>query len=390
MKRRLAVLGAIVLYVVGFMCATALPVWAVQIDFGLSASYTKVGDMGTKGDTYSPGHHSMVVHGDDIFTTWVRGDSSSKDIVATLKWENGDDVFYGTETVMKDEYYPNGPSIAVADSLANPARRIVHIAWTTGNKEVKYSRSKGWNSYSAPVLLNAPTMGSNWGVSIAADNSGSGNVYAVWSASADENVYVARSLDEGLNWEAPVMVYSSPNRDLLPSVAVDEGGNVHLSWETKPGIGYSRSNDGGKTWNTVVGASGPTGPTITGSGNWPSVASRNGTDIYISWYVVGSGIYCSYSHDGGTSWGEPEPSLVSTVTGMTSLAVSPDGDVSIVHGSGGIVTLLRSKDGGESWGKPYIAGSNGDDPHVAIGQNNKAVIMWGDDYGYIVAFTREQ
>jgi photosystem II stability/assembly factor-like uncharacterized protein len=359
------------------------PVWAGKpIETGINAPFIKIGEVGAKGDTYAPGHHSIASFGSDFFAVWVKGTFPNMDVVVN-QTDEGKDVFLSDKIVSEGEYYGLGASIAVTEDPSDPLYMIVHVVWTNSNDEVKYSRSvtrvgSSLRSFQTPVILNTPGNGVNWGTTIAADNSG--NVYVAWHSRAEENIYLTRSPDSGVTWSGPSLMYSSLARDLLPSLAVDSLGNVHLAWETTPGVGYLRSEDHGLSWSQPKIASDAT----AGHGNWPSIASVDGDDIYISWYDT-SGVNCSYSSDRGVTW---QQSLVSSERGFSSLAVSASGEVNVVHDAGGDVNLYRSKDGGVSWNTPHFL-AYGDFPHVTMDQNNKAAFMW-TYYGEIAAFTREK
>lgn len=380
MKKTLVGLNSIFICLVGLLFISQ-PAWAVKpIILGVDSPVGKVGEIGRSGDTYSPGHHSIVSYGADLFAVWVQGSSSTMDVVMSQTYE-GNNLFLQTQVVMKDESYPCGPSIAVTDHPTDPAKMIVHVVWTTQNNEVKYSRSIrqiGSDSpFETPVLLSTPENGVNWGATIAADNSG--NVYVAWHSKGEEYIYLNRSSDSGATWDGSTLIYASVERDLLPSIAVDDQGSVHLTWETTPGVGYSRSDDHGLTWTPAVIASEPT----AGHGNWPSIASNNGTDIYISWYA--SGLHCSHSHDGGLTW---QQSSVSSQNGFSSAAVNSSGEITIVHEApGSNIYLFRSRDNGNNWEGPQFV-DDGNCPHVTMDQNDKAVLFF-TYWGEIAAFTRE-
>jgi len=65
MKRSIVFRSTLIAFVA--MLSIGRPIWAAQLP------YTTVSDIDPGADTYSPGHHSIATHGQDVLITWVGG-----------------------------------------------------------------------------------------------------------------------------------------------------------------------------------------------------------------------------------------------------------------------------------------------------------------------------
>ncbi|MEN8136591.1 MAG: sialidase family protein [Thermodesulfobacteriota bacterium] len=375
---------------------------APPISFGVSGPKTKVGNFGNGGDAFSSGHHSISIFGENIFTTWGRSGSNGHDVVVARNGANGADFFIGSDIV--------GSEPGAQSALAVDSDGYIHVAWHTGN-QLKYARSNspGGQTYTTPILLSG-TEGAGWGPSITTykDAGNNMNIYVAYTSDhisgSSNEIYIKTSSDGGSTWGNPIWVndwtlaywgvpleldeYSNEWGDKFPSIAVDLNGDLHMTFSWAGAPMYTSSTNGGVDWDEPIIVIGSVG---YGANSYPSIATVNGTDIYVSWETGGK-IYCASSHDSGgpSSWGEPVP--VDPGTGgyhYTSAAVNSNGDVYVAARIDQQIKLYKSKDGGGSWSTPYIAG-DGTDPHLAIDNNGKAIVMWADTNNKTVFFTREQ
>lgn len=150
--------------------------------------------------------------------------------------------------------------------------------------------------FRAPVL----TM-----LDVEADPLRAGNVYAVWTTDPDgttagdgANVMFSRSLDGGLFWSTPIVLNDDGGSlsQFMPSVAVDEAGNVTVIWYDERqssdvnnptlAVFATVSLDGGNTFSTnfQLPDSAFTAPTGTGAfiGDYIKVAAVDGFG-YATW-----------------------------------------------------------------------------------------------------------
>jgi len=235
------------------------------------------------------------------------------------------------------------------------------------------------------------------------------------------DVYFSRSLDEGYNWHFPVRMNAAGEYAKMPSIDVNERGDVFLAWhlwkdQENPVIRLAVSRDLGNTWNTRSFAA----PRASEFWGKPIVAARAGglvylfngrygelnqfldlfssqdygkswraqematgdvyplqkyslvrfgpaSQFYFSWGRVStSGHMVNYwnyflNRDGAGAWGTVQnlQNLCPTVDEKTALSVSGI-DVHVVMTQAGGLFLLHSKDEGRTWSLPeFIAGADG-------------------------------
>ena len=165
-------------------------------------------------------------------------------------------------------------------------------------------------TWTAPALLNTnATTDSGWDVSPQVTTDGWGNWVAVWfsyenlsGAGTDEDIFTARSTDNGATWTAPDLLNTNATTDLMgdynPQVTTDNAGNWVAVWRsnedlsgagTDRDIFVARSTDNGVTWtapallntNATTDLQGDYLPQVTtdNAGNWVAVWQSNTANI---------------------------------------------------------------------------------------------------------------
>lgn len=155
-----------------------------------------------------------------------------------------------------------------------------------------------------------------------------------------------------------------------PQVAVDPAGSIYVLYSVGkevPGqrfpvsaLRFARSDDLGRTWSAPV--------TVNAEGKFGEFGSHNfhaltvGTDgrIVATWLDSRSGtsgVWMSQSTDGGRSWEADRPIYrdASCPCCRTAVAIAPDGSMyvawrAILEGDVRDVVVMRSADGGRTWG----------------------------------------
>lgn len=235
------------------------------------------------------------------------------------------------------------------------------------------------------------------GVDLSADSPYRGNVYVAWTrfteygSDAPEDssyIFVVASNDGGRTFSRPTRIPAGGG-DALDGDGTVEGavpatgpnGEVYLAWSGPRNIEFSRSLDGGATWE-------PARTILTQPGGWDieiaGLGRANGMPVtaadispgpyrgtvYVNWADLRTNggrdgdadIFLSRSTDGGRTWSEPLRVNQDRVGNgrdqfFTWMSVDPtNGSVNIVYydrregdGSGVHVYLARSVDGGRTF-----------------------------------------
>jgi hypothetical protein len=187
-------------------------------------------------------------------------------------------------------------------------------------------------TWTAPALLNTNATsdsGTDSTPNIATD--GSGNWVAVWRSDdslggtieTDSDILVARSIDNGMSWTAPVELNDGASTDSVtdefPTLATDGAGVWIAAWTSTNSLGgmigtdfdilYSRSLDNGVTWSapaalnssaaTDVGIDSIPRLATDGAGNWVAIWR---SDDFTSGAGGDTDIFVATSNNNGVSW----------------------------------------------------------------------------------------
>lgn len=158
------------------------------------------------------------------------------------------------------------PSVALDDS------GNIHLAWreqkTVSNFGICYKRtlSGGW---SQEVELTDSGACARMSCLVSYENS----IHVVWSddkgAGSDSmEIYYARSLDRGINWETVKRLTYATKGSYSPALACDGLGRVHLVWQDERDnawteLYYKYSPDGGQSWESDIQLTNADGFSIT-------------------------------------------------------------------------------------------------------------------------------
>jgi hypothetical protein len=395
-----------VLFCASLILGSAATVMAVKpITFGITATKTKVGSSWDKGMTWSAGQHSLAILGSDIYGTWV---NQSKELFVSVSRGNSG-YFESKNTVFSGVDSNVGATIAAAfNSKTNQPE--IHLSWAgqSPGDNIYYSRSSMHAPYNwVEQVVQGTTPGNHWGASIAVDAANVDPVTGFYDVhiayhTANGAIYVVTSPDGGTSWQSPVQINlnTPPLTNLVPSIAVDGIGDLHVAWlnrSTPPHTIYyckGSFNNITRNWewseNVTPINQDPVDGTLK-SGNFVSLAtSQNGQGVYVSWNSSGIGTMCAFSNDSGTNW---DQSVVNSggTDSDTSIAVSPStSEVSVAYKVGQQMYLSRSFDQGQSWAQTVAIddASYDDFPNLAVGMDKVAHIMWTDSD--MIAYTREQ
>lgn len=213
--------------------------------------------------------------------------------VVHIVWSDYNDFYYSRSVnggAWSTPYHLNGAisgdswgASVEADPLGG-----VHVAWQTYMNyanHIYYSGSHdGGANWDSPVDVDPSGA---YAASIGATPDGS--PYIAYECNSRSNVCFSKGAFNGSSWtfSTPVVV-SGPYRVDETSIAVKDASTIHIAWRDYT----SGSTDGGLTWS----------PNPAPIDDWePSLAIDSSGVISAAW-GMGRGIYFSKSSDGGVTW----------------------------------------------------------------------------------------
>lgn len=253
----------------------------------------------------------IAVYGNNVYVVWQDGIASGNpddqlpdaEILFKASTDNGA-TFASVINLSKNSGYSQVPQIAVSGNN-------VYVVWydaMLGNYEVLLARSTdGGGSFDSPVNVN-----NNGGTRAHAQIALSGkNVYVVWlenvgdSTRQVDNVFFARSTDDGTTFSQPVNISNNKGVGLVPKLAVS-GHNVYVVWfEGDTGyhldfdVYFARSTNDGASFDNPVDLSNNVGISSN-----PSIAVSD-SNVYVGWQDNTLGnekVLFRASLDSGATW----------------------------------------------------------------------------------------
>lgn len=338
----------------------------------------------TSGHSYRP--KTVVDSNDMIHVVWH--DKNDETV--------GMDVWY--TTVDPAGLIENEPvNISRSPAIANNAQMDIapngdiHVVYQDnkeGISDIFYTVSRdGGATFSPPVNISNQADHSSVEADIAIDQSG--NIYVTWSGV--NFVYVTRSIDSGKTFAA-IPVQLAITSSVEPAIEADETNQVHLAWTsstnssaTEYKVFYAKSEDGALTFDPVIEIQQHDGSLLR-----PDLAVQ-GSDVYLVWdRQSGKGeidVWFAVSRDGGSSFSTAVDLTNNTGTSIMSvIEIAPDGSLYLTWTdtfSGNYDTyFMYSTDKGESFSEPLNIAPSAEGSLVldmAIDSNNGAVIVWDDN-----------
>jgi len=190
------------------------------------------------------------------------------------------------------------------------------------------------------------------------------------TAASPAGVYYARSIDGGVTWSAPRLLYSSMYfRTLSPEqthvhVAAGGEGQVHVTWDD-PRLEtafYVRSTDGGLAWEEPRAVGDPE----EGAKHARVVVAQPGEPLLL-WEAIRAAGSCALYQQRAAAAGPPQRVLeeLARCPEAVGFLRAADGQVLLVAGSSGGGLTLAAWDGSAGrWSEPKYLGFSFEDPEL--------------------------
>jgi hypothetical protein len=251
-----------------------------------------------------------------LYTTWTiwnRSFGVDMHIIFAKSLDMGD---IWTPNVQVDDSTKSGKSSPIVRVDANG---YIYVVWedhrTPEYGDIYFAESTdGGETWTNPdVRVHADSMGVQRFPSMGIDPSGT--IYVVYESWGENysNIYLVKSTDDGETWSWPHVQVDDgrPGNHYYPELAVGQDGTVYASWSYWGGdhILFARSTDGGETWSR------PSIQVDYAPSNYfwndnSSIAVDEVGNIYVSWDAHNYAdaypdIFGGMSTDGGETWTNP-------------------------------------------------------------------------------------
>jgi len=238
-----------------------------------------------------------------------------------------------------------------AAQVVTTADGVQHYVFITGGRTVVHGSSTG----SAGAMTTGTVSTAEGRASLTAIAATEDVIVVGWTetpANGSPSIYLAESLDGGTTWSAPRLLEAGGT---ALSLAADDG-TVVAAWsigdETRSEIHFAARDVATGEW--------PAPRRIDGSDAaplWPAIDISDG-QVWVMWRDNRSGPYQVYlrrSVDGGVTWLE-EQVMARPNTGDPTVCAGENGTVWLAYHGRGDISVVRSTDGGETFGAPVVAG----------------------------------
>jgi len=286
---------------------------------------------------------------------------------------------------------PDPLAVQLSAAISAPDS-VMHLVWTNQYVQgsVYYSRAPLANAantraWDQPRLL-IPQADS---VGIMADKSGALHlIYAAFEGDGYMNaVYHMQSVDSGLTWSKPALVYEVTTAEpsfLITAAAIDESGRMYVGitlrsqeYGVYSEIGYIRSLDTGQTWQPyqVIARQSEATPNV--SVITPFAFGED--EIHLTWHDPRR--MHVWSSDGGVTWSNPVEifQLGAGFGGSNYLAKDSAGVLRAVTGV--LAGIYVSTFDGTQWSAPERIEDRLMDPHgqrMEVCQGNRLHVVYDD------------
>ena len=200
---------------------------------------------------FDASYPDIAVFEDNVHVVWEDYRAGSKPQVYYkrstddgLNWNPG-------ERLSIDPEVSSNPAIAVAHNN-------VHVAWPdyrdygVSDTEIYYRRSTNNGDWFEPAIRLTNVLSFKWNCNIAAFDD---NIHIVWDddrSVSSFDIYYIRSTDNGITWSPEILLTNPSDLDYFPKVSIS-GNNVFITWTSRRGgieeVYLRRSVDNGINWD---------------------------------------------------------------------------------------------------------------------------------------------
>jgi hypothetical protein len=272
-------------------------------------------------------------------------------------WKGAHTIFTGTDSL------DTSSSVSVSGDAAFPTQKIVHMVWSQVGK-IYYNWADATN---IDDIANRPALeinGAATGRTPQVVTTKTGTIHVLFHGDDSRLYYTKATSHEAGFFNEPVAITAADELGNDAEITIDKNGALHVSYSFSDGIGnvgikYIKLAAGSSTWSNPV-----TVLPLTAGNTMNSVATYDGTNIYISSNFNDAYLYVFSSSNGGNTWSKKTiftSTAVLTPTRHTSIAVNASKVVTVANGfnvfaaDGSIIRedakIFRSTDG-ISWSAP--------------------------------------
>ena len=227
---------------------------------------------------------------------------------------------------------------SVSPQIAVDLSGNISVVWEddiSPSSDISFSHSQDHGAhFSAPKSLSH-NVGNSTSAQLALDLTGNINVLWENDSPGNSDIFFTRSTDGGLNFSALANLSNSPGFTRTPQIATDPGGNISVIWadNTPPSsitdIYFTRSSNGGASFSAPKNLSANAGTSAN-----PSLAVDSGGNINLTWEDNTSGnrdIFFTRSADAGVTFSNTQNlSNDSGLSMATQIVADKNGNLNVV------------------------------------------------------------
>lgn len=351
---------------------------------------------GLTGDTWSVGQHKIVIVKNIIYIIWTQPSSNNGDDIYFARSDDGGNTFSSPIMVNDISGTANMPSLA---SLAVDSVGHIYVVWGDPvSYDVHFTKSTdGGVTFEPSRVVNDGESLVTYELidvypTIAVD--AIGNIYVAWvdfrnSVFPDNyksDIYFAKSTDGGVTFTPNIKINVNDEvgtaRQFQPALAVDNAGNVYITWWTDyrnygapdpyqpPSVNFSKSADDGTTFGPNL--------TVDNTGWMPTLSVDTLGNIYMTWNDNGNypGVIFAKSTDGGTTFSHTIVDSSSVWSVPSALSVDALGNVYMVWSDWADRIYFAKSTDGITFSAIDHLGVWGDYPYIAVDTSSNPYIVW--------------